>query len=256
MQTIAIVVSYGRRELCDLLAMWERQTVQVPLFVWLDDAPHVPARWPAGVVAEHAERTGDPHRIGETRRLAVERARELFDLGPDDAFMVLDDDDYYHRNHCEETIEALGYTPWTGARRVGMQTAPCHVGMITTRQRWPALASSLALARPELGIVTAGGGPGFHACWAMRFALYDAAGGYRADEQAEDCALAWRIGWQHCIPHDRLTHVRRQYGPSLYTCHYDRALLRSQIPLAVEYASTPLEQTQIPFLSDWVEAHK
>lgn len=217
MNTVAIVLSYGRAELGELFTQWIKQTRPTPLLVWLDGyAGKVVA--PDGVHVHHAPRKGANTTIGPVRAAAVELARELYSLGPMDGLLVLDDDDYYSPSHAERTIAALERAPhgWTGAQRVGYQW---HRDMMP----------------PE--IVSSGGGPGQHAAWGVRLDLYDRVGGY-LDDAREDTSLGARMGWLHCTPHTNLTHVRRQFGSTLssvlkghHAAPYDRDQLRRDNPV-------------------------
>jgi hypothetical protein len=230
----AIVLSYGRRELGELLTMWSMQSRLVPLLVWLDDcAAHVDARG-CNVVLHHASAIGGGNTIGGVRRAAVALARQLFGLGPLDAFIVLDDDDFYSRHHAARTLEALeAGAEWTGAKRMGIQWHPDQMP-------------------PEL--VTSTSGPGQHAAWAMRLSAYDRAGGYREEDRLEDVRLAERIQWDVCRPHPYLTHVRRQFGfGSMTSVEYDRVSLRSgELPALIE----PTWRPELVQLERWALAHE
>jgi hypothetical protein len=155
MHAAAIVLSYGRPELGELLAMWARQSIPIKLLVWLDDCP-VEVTSPSPLVHVHrSPRLGNRHGIGGVRAAAVALARELWGI---DSFLVLDDDDYYSPHHAELTLRALEVSPhgWTGGLRVGIQWGPDG----------------------PIELVRGGSGPGQHATWALSIATYDAAGGY------------------------------------------------------------------------------
>ncbi len=209
MRAAAIVLSYGREELCELLACWARQTLPIPLLLWLDGPAPELGELPPHVHVHQAEREASPDRIGLIRAAAVELARKRFDLAPSDAYIALDDDDYYHPRHAELTVAALRNAPWTGARRIGLQRR---------RGELPILLES------------GPGGPGQHPTWAMRLALYDMAGGYTS-ARVEDIDLGQRIGFKHCIAHTWCTHVRRQYGTGMAE-DYDRDAARARARLA------------------------
>jgi hypothetical protein len=251
LKTVAIVLSYGRAELGELLTQWVKQTRPTPLLVWLDgyegDVRAPMAEWPPEwdqppFYVHHAERLGPNTSIGVVRAAAVELARELYSLGPLDSFLVLDDDDYYSPTHAARTIEALERAPhgWTGAQRVGYQWQPDQMP-------------------PEL--VRTGGGPGQHAAWGVRLDLYDRVGGY-LDDAREDTSLGARMGWLHCTTHTALTHVRRQYGSTLSAVlkgghpgtHYDREQLRrdNTVPLRIE----PTWRPQLGELECWTLEHE
>lgn len=243
MIAVAIVLSYGRAELGELLTQWIKQSRPTPLLVWLDGyAGKIVA--PGGVHVHHAPRLGGNHSIGAVRAAAVEFARELYELGPSDAFLVLDDDDYYSPTHAARTIEALERAPggWTGAARVGYQWQPDQMP-------------------PEL--VRSDYGPGQHAAWALRLETYDRAGGYLASDAYEDTALGARIGWGACTTHHALTHVRRQYGSTLSAvlrskgtdvAHYDRSQLRRDHPLPP--AIGPTWRRELAELEIWTRTNE
>jgi hypothetical protein len=213
---IAIVISFGRAELGELLTQWLKQTRPTPLLVWLDGyegVVDVQRLTDAGIYTVRAPHVGANSSIGAVRAAAVTYARGFFRLGPQDGFLVLDDDDYYSPHHAARTIEALERAPhgWTGAARIAIQWR---------RDMMP----------PEL-IPPATFGPGQHACWGLRLDTYDRAGGYSGADVVEDMRLADRIGWQCCSTHQALTHVRRQFGPGIsagvaHGMPYDRAALR------------------------------
>ena len=219
MNTVAICVSYGRRELGELFTLWLKQTAAVPLFVFLDGVD-VPVSAPDPITWTRSPKYGARNdSIGALRAASVAAARHTFDLQPTDAVLMLDDDDYYSPTHAERTIAALEASPhgWVGAQRIGYQWRPDQLP-------------------PEL--VTSGGyGPGQHACWGMRLDVYDAAGGYDRDDPIEDVRLADRIGWGKCTQHPYLTHVRRQFPTGTLSAQkslagkpYDRDELRRLRP--------------------------
>jgi hypothetical protein len=254
LNVVAIVLSFGRAELGELFTQWMKQTHPTPLLVWLDGyrgRVAAPDAWaptwvaPRPMIHVHrAPRLGDNHSIGAVRSAAVELARELYSLGPSDGFLVLDDDDYYSPTHAEHTIAALERAPggWTGADRLAYQW---HRDMMP----------------PEL--VTAGGGPGQHAAWGLRFETYDRAGGYQGADQYEDTTLAARIGWRSFTSHAALTHVRRQFGSTLssvlkgkspHVAQYDRDQLRRDNPVPAEI--TPTWRPELGELEAWTRSHE
>lgn len=237
MKAAAIALSYGRREVCDLLGMWERQTRAVPLLLWLDGVPQsVPTvDLPPSVYPYRCPRLGEPNRIGGVRAAAVAVARDRFKLAPSDAIIIIDDDDFYSSRHVERTLDALLSAEWTGAGRIGIQW---------TRGAVPDLVGNVF-------------GPGQHAAWAMRLRLYDLAGGYQEQDEAEDVRLADRIGWARCLTHQHVTHVRRQYGYGSLSSPpiaYDRALLRERVPLAEAIA--PSWSAELDELEHWCTTHE
>ena len=191
---VAIVLSYGRASLSELLACHRQQTRSVPLLLWIDGAPALRVARYDDVTTVHSEAIGSRYSLGPVRRAAVEHARALFDLGPESAIIVLDDDDYYHPLHYERTLNALdqGGGRWTGAYRFGLDAG---------RPGDPVLIA------PHTG-------PSQHATWAFRLGLYDEAGGYR-DEMPEDMTLGGRMGLANFRPHYQCTHVRSQRGRNL-----------------------------------------
>jgi hypothetical protein len=235
----AVVLSYGRRELGELLTMWARQSRGVPLLVWFDDcATDCAALAGGGVVFHRGPRAGGRTTIGGVRRAAVEYARQLFALEPDDAILTLDDDDFYSSHHAAVSLAALEQgAEWTGARRIGIQWRPYQLP-------------------PEL--VASDGGPGQHATWAMLLSTYDRAGGYREQDRVEDMALAERLGWSACQPHRCLTHVRRQFGGasslSAPGVAYDRDALRAAGELPTWIA--PSWSHELTELERWALEHE
>lgn len=210
MRACAIVISYGREELCELLACWQRQTVSVPLVLCFDGVAPPTAQLPANV-HQHAlpAGLGTADSIGPVRAAAVQHARDLLNLNTHDAFICLEDDDYYHPEHAERTLATLRSASWTGARRIGLQ-----------RQR----------GRPPV-LLEGQGGPGQQGAWGMRFGLYDEAGGYTS-AKFEDVDLVHRIGARRCVSHQWCTHVRRQQGYGM-SCHdHDRFGTREAARLA------------------------
>jgi hypothetical protein len=240
MTHVAIVLSYGRPELGELLTMWERQTMPLPLLVWLDECP-VDVTAPSPRVHVHrSARIGGRYGIGGVRAAAVAYTRERYALESSDAFLVLDDDDFYSTRHAELTVRMLAGSThgWTGSLRTGIQWGPD--------------------GPPEL--MRAVGGPGAHATWAMTLASYDAAGGYLESENFEDVGLARRLQglppgpreWSsdRCSPHSFVTHVRRQFGFG-YSAHFDRQALHgvSREPIR------PMWRPQLDALERWCRSH-
>ena len=242
MNVVAIVLSYGRAELGELLTMWLKQTRPTPLLVWLDGYTGKVVA-PDNVHVYRAPRLGSNDSIGAVRAAAVELARELYSLGPTDGFLALDDDDYYSPTHAARTVAALERAPhgWTGAARIGCQWRPDQMP-------------------PE--IVSSDSGPGQQAAWALRMDTYDRAGGYQPDAY-EDTALAARIGWPACTTHHALTHVRRQFGDNLsgvlhgrspHVAHYDRTQARRArvLPNAIG----PSWRPALAHLEAWTRSHE
>lgn len=206
MRAAAVVLTYGRPELAELLAQWSRQRERVPLLVWVDGTPELAIAAPAGVHVLHGPRFGARESIGLIRAAAMHAAIGVFALTAADALIVLDDDDYYAPDHTTASLDPLRQgARWTGARAMGLET--------------------------ERGVeyVRADRGCGQHATWALTVGAYLSAGGY-GDAKYEDMDLALRLGWGSCMPHYRCTHVRRQYEQgdnfSGARVRFDRARLR------------------------------
>lgn len=203
MKAAAVVLTYGRASVCELLAMLARQTVRLPVLVWVDDVPQLELdELPALVELEHGPRFERRDSIGLVRAAAVESARARFGLGPEDALLTLDDDDFYSPRHFELTLRALERCDWTGGLDIGLDWRPGQLPTYCSAER----------------------GVGQHATWAMRMRAYDAGGGYR-DEKHEDMNLAWRLGFNTCRPHHYLTHVRTQHDHNL-SALFDREHVR------------------------------
>lgn len=248
MRAVAILCSVGRPSLEEVLGMWALQSLQIPLFVALDVhesrwLPEVPVRiaaldeyhalgepgrvmtgltagdreWVVQRAPESVRRGAHPRTIGPLRAWAVDQAVKLWQLDQaEDAFLVLDDDDYYSPSHAHATLHALhsfGGANVVGARDTGILWSPA--------QRVPELVR--------------GGpyGPGPHATWGVPLRAYRAAGGYQADPM-EDLALLSRIGWQSTSSHFSLTHVRTQHSPvTVSSTQADRAKLEVQGELSL-----------------------
>lgn len=227
MKVVAVCCSLARADLGEFLGSWAVQTLQLPLFLaldvpasrWLPEVPvqigddanaeHGPAEWVAQRAPERVRRGAYPRSIGPLRAWAVECACALWGLDLEDAVLVLDDDDYYAPNHARATVAALSAS---GGRLVGAR----NFGIVWKRVH----------GEPEL---VRGGpyGPGPHATWGMPLRAYTAAGGYQPDAE-EDLALLSRIGWQQCLTHTEITHVRRQFGAASYSATQgDRARLEA-----------------------------
>lgn len=199
----AVVMTYGRAALGELLASYQLQTERLPLLVWVDARPELRIEAPPGVHVVHGMREpGDS--IGSRRARAIGAARELFGLDDLSAVLVLDDDDWYHPRHFELTLRALEGALWTCAHVYGYQAPGELVRRIEARD-----------------------GPGQHATWAYRLTLYDWAGGYRDDNPSEDRALARRMGVERCRPHRHCTHVRRDSAAQLTRVGWAR---RDELP--------------------------
>ena len=206
MKAAAFVCTYGRVEVCELLTMLERQTLQLPTLVYVDDAPHLrTVKLPDCVSVVHG---GPIANFGAVRAAAVVVARDLFGLDEDSGLIVLDDDDFYSSRHFELTTRALEHAPlgWTGA-----------------------LAMGLTVDGGPVEFVRNSGGVGQHATWAFRLGLYDRAGGYDVRlRRDEDLALGYAMGFSNCAPHLNATHVRRQSRWGIAgAANFDRQLLRT-----------------------------
>jgi hypothetical protein len=226
MRAAAVVCTYGRAELGELLACVARQTLELPTLVYLDGARVAFDSLPPSVDVCAGPRASS---LGMLRRTAVDVARVEYELGELDAVLVLDDDDFYSSQHYELTLRALelaGPNGWTGALAMGFQLD----------------GGPLELVHGEAGV-------GQHATWSYRLGAYDAAGGYLDVHQDEDTALGHSLGWKNCRAHHYVTHVRRQHSSSISSArvNFDRELVRSltRCPPVVRPLWTPeLEQLE------------
>lgn len=202
---VALVITYGRSSLCELLAMLARQTHPLPTMIWVDDVPQLQFdQLPPLVDVVYGHRFERRDSVGLVRAACVERARTRYALGRGDAILTLDDDDFYAPRHFELTLRALEGAVWTGALEMGLDRNDGNDPMYVCAER----------------------GFGQHATWAMRLGTYDAAGGYR-DEREEDMSLAWRVGFASVSPHRYLTHVRTHHDCNMSMgAHYDRPFMR------------------------------
>lgn len=235
-EAAAVVLTYGRVELDELLACLERQTVQVPTLIYVDDVPELVIEAPElalGVVWRGATFPRS-HSIGLVRRAAIEAARGCFGLTEASGVIVLDDDDFYSSRHFELTLKALGEAPggWTGGLAMGL----------TNNASWP----------PEY--VRSVSGVGQHATWAFRLGLYDQAGGY-PDVGEEDTALGYGMTWKKCLAHYHCTHVRRHHDTNLSgVCRYDRARMRAIGRLTLH--ARPRWTERCEALEQWCQAQR
>lgn len=206
---VGVSLTFGRQSVCELVAMWQRQRLQTPLFLWIDDAPALDVSdLPEGVYAAHGGQSGRNGSIGVVRHAAMMAAIERFALTLDDALIVLDDDDYYSPEHAQACALTLARGPFVAGRRFGLQR---DVGEFP-----PYLFAPDNFPDPGMGT---------HATWAFTVGKYLDAGGYR-DAEIEDVDLFERLGG--AVLHSRVTHVRRQYGAHLsITQQYDRASMRA-----------------------------
>lgn len=232
MRAIAITWSYGRASLNELIAMWLRQSVCVPLLIWLDGAQQMESTVaPAGITVHAAPKLGPGDSLAPMRRASIDFARSTFELGQSDAFIVLEDDDFYAHDHVQRVLEVLDRgAQWTGSLKIGLQLE--------------------AGRTPEL--VEGESGPGQHAAWAMRLGLYDMAGGY-PDTRQDDVVLGFAAGWERCKSHRHLTHVRRLHRNNLCTLDYDRGAARSRTPLTTH--CEPRWNPELAMLDRWVRAN-
>lgn len=205
MRAVAVTWSFGRESLCELLGMWTRQTRRVPLVVWLDGVPLRRGRAPlhdlteCGVYFVEAPRMTLGTSLATMRNTSLRCIKDMFSLTMLDAFLVLEDDDFYASTHAERTLDALEKgASWVGSLRVGQQWHPHTM--------------------PELCRSTRGPGP--HAQWAMRFGLWSEADGYPGVQQ-DDMALAELLGWDECSAHTAVTYVRREHHANLSRLAYD-----------------------------------
>jgi hypothetical protein len=243
-KAIGLVWSFGRTSLCELLGMWERQTLKIPLLVWLDvgsqqegdtrltplagcDAhPLVPH-----VTVVRARRRTLGRSLASMRNDSILWAECFYDLLEEDALVILEDDDFYASTHAERCLDVLtsGHQ-WVGSRRVGQQW---HAG------RAPELCSST-------------GGPGPHAQWAYRLGAYLRAGGY-PDVEQDDIGLMARMNAAGivCEPHWLLSYVRREHESNLSRHAYDVEAVRTKASLAVTLK--PAWNAELDALERWCE---
>ena len=197
------MLTFGRTSACEVLAQLLRQSVRAPVFVWVDEAPELDvSRLPDGVCAVHGTFHGTARGVGAARHAAVTAAIAWAGLSDDGALILVDDDDFYARQHVARTLEALEGADFVTAHRFGLQRedgGPVEVHETDS-------------------------GPCCHASWGVRVSAYKRAGGYQ-DTQVEDGALARALG--PCTGHRNLTHVRRKRPDGLMGCGYDRALIRA-----------------------------
>jgi hypothetical protein len=191
--------------------------------------------WVAQRAPEEVRRAVHPRTIGPLRAWAVEQATRLWSLTREDAFLVLDDDDYYAPHHARATMQAMD--------SFGGQ---CVVGARDFGILW-----KQGQAEPEM---VRGGphGPGPHATWGMPLRLYHLHGGYQADP-VEDLALLSRIGWQSARSHFEVTHVRTQdESATVSSTHGNRAGLET----AGEVAILPRLTPRLERLQRWCNANQ
>ncbi len=235
MKAVAIALTFGRASVCELLAMMQRQTRPLPVLLWVDAVPLTVDTAGMRIDVVH----GPPFNsrsVAGIRRASVEAARKLYGLGPRDALLVIDDDDFYSSRHFELLLGMLESDPdlqWTSCRRFGLEHEPNTVPQDVTFES----------------------GPGQHGCWAYRLAHYDAAGGYRDEDLACDPRLAVRMGFHTCSPHSFVTHVRRHHGLNISSRHvnHDRELMRAKSEL-VDHAR-PVWSQRCAELEEWCRLH-
>jgi hypothetical protein len=232
----AVVCTYGRAALSELLGCVARQTLKLPTLVYVDGADWLTFDdLPELVEVTHAPRQLT---LGAVRRSAVACARVAFELGPTDGVLMLDDDDFYTRDHYQTTVDALeraelvhGLLGWTGGLCFGLQV---DGGLVE--------------------LVAGDGGVGQQAQWAFHLAAYDAAGGYLAElERNEDIALSHALGWRRCRPHYHVTHVRRHHVAQVSgRANFDRELVRKLDTLSTTVA--PAWSPELEQLEQWCQA--
>jgi len=207
-QLFGLCLSYGRADVEELLDQWSRQTRQVPLMLVFDGTMPTPfvrretlERMPLLHVA-HCD--ASPPRTRESDCIGTERAESMviarnvmfmrYGFDRDAYYFVLDDDDYYAPDHVERFAQAIRRTgsPWLSSAAIGVQFTPDTFECVAQN------------------------GPGQHASWCVQLRLYDHAGGYRGGVgHGDDTDLAHRMGWHQREPVLGVTHVRRQYGPTI-----------------------------------------
>lgn len=231
-KAVAIVLTYGRAALSELLAMVDRQTRPIDCLVYIDDAPWLNVARSAHVRAVHApalvSKSGTGGAIGLIRRAAIEHAAIYYELRADDVIVMLDDDDFYSREHFARTLAPMDRgAEWTGALAQGLQEL---------RGQTPHYCSGES-------------GCGQQATWAFRLGVYHDAGGY-LDELPEDVPLARRIGWERCTSHRHLTHVRRIHAANHSgRGNHDRVRMRARDLLCS--TALPKWSDELDMLDGW-----
>lgn len=210
MRAAAVVCTYGRAALCDLLTCIDRQTLPLRTLVFVDGAPGL--RFDE--LPELVDVCAGPRQasLGLVRRAAVEAAREEFELRAEDAVIMLDDDDFYSSRHYATTFAALdavqlelGELGWTGGLAMGLTVE----------------GGALELVHGEAGV-------GQQGTWAFTLGAYDAAGGYLDLPRNEDIALSHALKWSNCRAHHHVTHVRRHHAANISgRADFDREKVRA-----------------------------
>lgn len=232
MKAVAVVVTYGRAELGELLACVENQGHPLPTLIYVDDAPDLEITVPATAHVRVLHGPPQPT-LGAVRHNAIEAARCVFNMDADSGVLVLDDDDFYSSQHFGVTLRALEASPdgWTGGLAIGLTIDGAPVQYVCNQ-----------------------GGCGQHGTWAFRLGRYDAAGGYPNVAQDEDIALAYAMGFRKCAPHWTCTHVRRQNArASVSGLGYDRHKLRATVPQQPHIRPTWSDKCY--FFERWCRAH-
>lgn len=231
MKAAAVVCTYGREALCELLACVERQTLELPTLVYVDRAPEL-RLFDLPECVQVVRGLGCDH-FGGVRRASVECARAVFALEPDSGVLVLDDDDFYSSRHFELTVLELERAAggWVGGLAMGL---------------------SVENGTPEY--VRGESGVGQHGTWGFKLARYDQAGGYPAElERDEDLALGYAMGWKTCTPHWHCTHVRRHHAANISgAADFDRDMVRRLDKLATE--ARPRWSTKCESFEAWCAA--
>jgi hypothetical protein len=233
-KAVAVVVTYGRAELGELLACVERQTHQLPTLVYVDDAPGLTIKRVASNAHVRLVHGPPQETLGAVRHNAIEAARCIFSLEADSGVLVLDDDDFYSSEHFATTLRALGDAKdgWTGGLAIGVAIDGAPVEYVCNEA-----------------------GCGQHATWGFRLGKYDQAGGYPNVARDEDLALAYAMGFRTCSPHWQCTHVRRQTSHSSVSgLGYDRAKLRLQVPPQLAQVE-PRWSEHCYFFERWCRMH-
>ncbi len=240
MRAVAVVLTFGRAELSELLACWDRQTRRVPMVVWVDDAPWLRVEQVRDCDVLHGRAFAgelDDRSVASVRNAAIAAARQLHQLDADDVIMILDDDDFYTAAHAEVTLRPFDDSAceWVSGLAIGLESS--------------------RTAPPQY--LCAEGGVGQHATWAYRVGAYDRAQHYQSVDVSDDPQFGRRMGWHRCRPHWHCTHVRSHHGSNLSgpTVAWDRAKQRAMTALVPGGIARPEWSERCERLSVWCASH-